>query len=45
MTKFSRKPATLAIAAAVLLTTGLTATAALAQRDPEYQAADRKSVV
>ncbi len=39
MTKFSRNPTTLAIAAAVLLATGLTATAALAQRDPEYQAA------
>jgi hypothetical protein len=39
MTKFSAKPATLAIAAGVLLATGLLATAAQAQRDPAYQAA------
>ncbi len=39
MTKFSRTPARLAIAAVALLATGLLATAAMAQRDPAYQAA------
>ncbi|OYW24124.1 MULTISPECIES: YdbL family protein [unclassified Sphingomonas] len=39
MAKFSRNTAKLAIAAGALLVTGLAATAALAQRDPAYQAA------
>lgn len=39
MAKFSRNTAKLAIAAGALLITGLAASAALAQRDPEYQAA------
>ena len=39
MIKFSRNTRTLAIAAGALLATGLVTTAALAQRDPPYQAA------
>ncbi len=39
MITFSRNTATLAIAAGALLITGFAATAALAQRDPAYQAA------
>ena len=39
MTNFSRKSAGVAIAAGTMLATALLATAALAQRDPAYQAA------